>query len=144
MLLSLKHYHTCFAGALLLEEVVNSCGTEGICAIIDAAKRCFSESQREKDVGSAIWWRVSRNHFVYIVCFNSSLWTPFSILDGTCYQIREATLFALSSLSDQLLEAEVCASLFILMSLFWRWFLCSDKAPMSLVQLLCELFNSLF
>ncbi|KAM2330241.1 hypothetical protein ACFX1X_021099 [Malus domestica] len=65
------------SGALLLEEVVNSCGTEGICAIIDAAKRCFSESQREKDVGSAIWWR-----------------------------IREAALFALSSLSDQLLEAE--------------------------------------
>ncbi|TQD87913.1 hypothetical protein C1H46_026550 [Malus baccata] len=65
------------SGALLLEEVVNSCGTEGLCAIIDAAKRCFSESQREKDVGSAIWWR-----------------------------IREAALFALSSLSDQLLEAE--------------------------------------
>lgn len=65
------------SGALLLEEVVNSCGTEGISAIIEAAKKRFSESQREKDAGSPIWWR-----------------------------IREATLFALASLSEQLLEAE--------------------------------------
>ncbi|KAI5352988.1 hypothetical protein L3X38_005880 [Prunus dulcis] len=65
------------SGALLLEEVVNSCGTEGIRAIIEAAKKRFSESQREKDAGSPIWWR-----------------------------IREATLFALASLSEQLLEAE--------------------------------------
>ncbi|PQQ14355.1 importin-9 isoform X1 [Prunus yedoensis var. nudiflora] len=65
------------SGALLLEEVVNSCGTEGISAIIVAAKKRFSESQREKDAGSPIWWR-----------------------------IREATLFALASLSEQLLEAE--------------------------------------
>ncbi|BBG94406.1 ARM repeat superfamily protein, partial [Prunus dulcis] len=65
------------SGALLLEEVVNSCGTEGIRAIIEASKKRFSESQREKDAGSPIWWR-----------------------------IREATLFALASLSEQLLEAE--------------------------------------
>ncbi|KAL7001308.1 uridine,cytidine kinase, partial [Sarracenia purpurea var. burkii] len=65
------------AGALLLEEVVSSCGTEAIDAIIDAAKKRFTESQQAKAAGSSAWWR-----------------------------IREATLFALASLSDQLLDAE--------------------------------------
>ncbi|KAE9446082.1 hypothetical protein C3L33_22005, partial [Rhododendron williamsianum] len=64
--------------ALLLEEVVSSCGTEAINAIVDAAKTQFVNSQQAKVTGSAAWWR-----------------------------IREAILFALSSLSDQLLEAEV-------------------------------------
>lgn len=66
------------SGALLLEEVVSSCGTEAINAIVDAAKTQFINSQQAKVTGSAAWWR-----------------------------IREAILFALSSLSDQLLEAEV-------------------------------------
>ncbi|XP_050223595.1 uncharacterized protein LOC126673482 [Mercurialis annua] len=65
------------SGALLLEEVVNYFGRDGICAIIDAVRERFNESQREKACGSVFWWR-----------------------------IREATLFALSSLSEQLLEAE--------------------------------------
>ncbi|XP_059445703.1 uncharacterized protein LOC132177414 isoform X2 [Corylus avellana] len=66
------------SGALLLEEVVNSLGGEGIEAIMDAAKRRFSESQHEKAAGSTVWWRM-----------------------------REATLFALASLSEQLIELEV-------------------------------------
>ncbi|XP_058228095.1 uncharacterized protein LOC131336324 [Rhododendron vialii] len=66
------------SGALLLEEVVSSCDTEAINAIVDAAKTQFVNSQQAKVTGSAAWWR-----------------------------IREAILFALSSLSDQLLEAEV-------------------------------------
>ncbi|KAF7136635.1 hypothetical protein RHSIM_Rhsim08G0040600 [Rhododendron simsii] len=66
------------SGALLLEEVVSFCGTEAINAIVDAAKTQFVNSQQAKVAGSAAWWR-----------------------------IREAILFALSSLSDQLLEAEV-------------------------------------
>jgi hypothetical protein len=49
-----------FAGALLLEEVVNSLGGEGIDAIMDAARRRFSESQHEKAAGSTVWWRVSK------------------------------------------------------------------------------------
>ncbi|KAF3430975.1 hypothetical protein FNV43_RR25705 [Rhamnella rubrinervis] len=65
------------SGALLLEEVVSVSGTEGINAIMDAAKERYCESQREKAAGSTAWWR-----------------------------LREATLFALSSLSEQLLEAE--------------------------------------
>ncbi|CAL5350037.1 unnamed protein product [Camellia sinensis] len=64
--------------ALLLEEVINSCGIEAIDAIIDAAKNRFAESQQAKVAGSAAWWRM-----------------------------REATLYGLASLSDQLLEAEV-------------------------------------
>lgn len=48
------------AGALLLEEVVNSLGGEGIDAIMHAAKRRFSESQHEKAAGSTVWWRVSK------------------------------------------------------------------------------------
>lgn len=66
------------SGALLLEEVVSSYGLEGIEAIIDAAQKRFNESQQGKVAGSAVWWR-----------------------------IREATIFALASLSEQLLEAEV-------------------------------------
>lgn len=66
------------SGALLLEEVVSYCGREGIDAIIDAASERFNESQQEKAAGSSVWWRM-----------------------------REATLFALAFLSEQLLEAEV-------------------------------------
>lgn len=66
------------SGALLLEEVATSCGREGIDAIINAARKRFSESQQEKAGGSLFWWK-----------------------------IREATLFALASLSEQLVEAEV-------------------------------------
>ncbi|XP_011077523.1 importin-9 isoform X2 [Sesamum indicum] len=66
------------SGALLLEEIITSCGMEGIDAVIDSVKRRISESQLEKDNGSPGWWR-----------------------------LREATLFALASVSEQLLEAEV-------------------------------------
>ncbi|XP_049404000.1 uncharacterized protein LOC125867514 [Solanum stenotomum] len=65
------------SGALLLEEVISSCGTQGIHAIIDSAKTRFRESQQEKASGASGWWRM-----------------------------REATLFALASVSEQLLEAE--------------------------------------
>ncbi|KAJ8760386.1 hypothetical protein K2173_015053 [Erythroxylum novogranatense] len=70
-------YSCRISGALLLEEVVSSCGREGISAIIESVRERFSESQQEKAAGSAIWSR-----------------------------IREATLYALASLSEQLLEAE--------------------------------------
>ncbi|KAK4430148.1 Importin-9 [Sesamum alatum] len=66
------------SGALLLEEIITSCGMEGIAAVIDSVKRRISESQQEKDNGSPGWWR-----------------------------LREATLFALASVSEQLLQAEV-------------------------------------
>ncbi|CAH9119623.1 unnamed protein product [Cuscuta europaea] len=65
------------SGALLLEEVINSCGPEGINAIIKSSEKRFNESQQEKTAGSPSWWR-----------------------------IREATLFALASVSEQLLETE--------------------------------------
>ncbi|KAM3269408.1 importin-9 [Capsicum chacoense] len=65
------------SGALLLEEVISSCGTQGIHAIIDSAKTRFMESQQEKASGASGWWRM-----------------------------KEATLFALASVSEHLLEAE--------------------------------------
>ncbi|KAG2706796.1 hypothetical protein I3760_05G118900 [Carya illinoinensis] len=67
-----------FCGSLLLEEIVNTCGGEGIDAIMDAAKKRFNESQQQKASGSTVWWR-----------------------------IREATLFALASVSEQLVELQV-------------------------------------
>ncbi|XP_030483084.2 uncharacterized protein LOC115699697 [Cannabis sativa] len=70
-------YSSRVSGALLLEEVANVAGMEGINAIIEAAKERFSDSQKEKAAGSAVWWR-----------------------------LKEATLFALASVSEQLLEAE--------------------------------------
>ncbi|XP_050275900.1 uncharacterized protein LOC126717941 isoform X1 [Quercus robur] len=66
------------SGALLLEEVVNAYGKEGIDAIMNGAKQHFRESQQEKVSGSTVWWRT-----------------------------REATLFALASLSEQLVDSEV-------------------------------------
>ncbi|QCD89874.1 Armadillo-type fold [Vigna unguiculata] len=70
-------YSCRISGVLLLEEVVNSYDDEGICAIIDSTKQWFNESQIRKAAGNASWWR-----------------------------IREATLYALSSLSEQLFETE--------------------------------------
>lgn len=46
-------------GALLLEEVVNSCGIEAINAVIYSVQERFNESQKEKADGSVFWWRVS-------------------------------------------------------------------------------------
>ncbi|XP_027154698.1 importin-9 isoform X1 [Coffea eugenioides] len=65
------------SGALLIEEVISSFGALGIDAVLDSAKRRFSESQAEKAAGAASWWRM-----------------------------REATLYALSAVSEHLLEAE--------------------------------------
>lgn len=56
--LSSKHVHLFSAGALLLEELVNSCGEEGIDAIVESAERRCAESQQEKVAGSTVWWRV--------------------------------------------------------------------------------------
>lgn len=42
-------------------------GTEGINAIMDAAKERYYESQREKEAGSEVWWRVSRGHYFFWV-----------------------------------------------------------------------------
>ncbi|XP_043701110.1 importin-9 isoform X2 [Telopea speciosissima] len=65
------------SGILLLEELIDSCGKEGIDAVIESAKKRFTESQQEKATGSTGWWR-----------------------------IREATIYTLASLSEQLLEAQ--------------------------------------
>uniref|UniRef100_A0A7N0ZSB7 Importin-9 central HEAT repeats domain-containing protein n=1 Tax=Kalanchoe fedtschenkoi TaxID=63787 RepID=A0A7N0ZSB7_KALFE len=70
-------YNCRASGALLLEEIVGMSGAEGVTAVIDAVKRRFSESQKEKAAGSTMWWR-----------------------------IREATLFALASLAEPLLKAQ--------------------------------------
>ncbi|KAK7275122.1 hypothetical protein RIF29_16229 [Crotalaria pallida] len=74
-------YSCRISGVLLLEEVANSFGDEGVLAIIDAGKQWFTESQIRKAAGNASWWR-----------------------------IREATLFALSSLSEHLFETEESGS----------------------------------
>lgn len=68
------------SGALLLEEIITSCGMDGVDAVIDSIKRRISESQHQKDNGVPGWWR-----------------------------LREATLFALASVSEQLLQVEVSA-----------------------------------
>ncbi|XP_072973182.1 uncharacterized protein [Typha angustifolia] len=65
------------SGCLLLEEIVNAYGEEGIDSIIESCRKQFHESCEAKLAGSTDWWR-----------------------------LREATLFALVSLSEQLLEAQ--------------------------------------
>ncbi|KAK9676119.1 hypothetical protein RND81_11G055700 [Saponaria officinalis] len=71
-------YNCRVSGVLLLEEIINACGEEGIGAIVDAARRRFLESQQQKAAGSMFWWRM-----------------------------REAIVYAMASLSDELQEAEV-------------------------------------
>lgn len=46
-------------GALLLEEIITSCGMDGVDAVVDSIKRRISESQHQKDNGITGWWRVS-------------------------------------------------------------------------------------
>ncbi|XP_020110615.1 importin-9 isoform X3 [Ananas comosus] len=65
------------SGCLLLEEIINAYGEEGIDAIIVASQNRFHESREAKVAGSADWWK-----------------------------LREATLFAFASISEQLLEAK--------------------------------------
>ncbi|XP_020264447.1 importin-9 isoform X2 [Asparagus officinalis] len=65
------------SGSLLLEEIANTYREEGINSIIEGAQKRFSESCHAKVAGSTDWWR-----------------------------LREASLFALVSLSEQLLEAQ--------------------------------------
>ncbi|PIA39533.1 hypothetical protein AQUCO_02600173v1 [Aquilegia coerulea] len=67
-------YNCRVSGALLLEELVSSC-EEGMDAILEAAQKRFTESQLDKAAGSAVWWRM-----------------------------REAVIFALSSVSEALAE----------------------------------------
>ncbi|KAF5184289.1 importin-9-like [Thalictrum thalictroides] len=67
-------YNCRVSGALLLEELVNSC-EEGMDAILEATHKRFTESQLDKAAGSTVWWR-----------------------------IREAVIFSLSSVSEALSE----------------------------------------
>ncbi|CAH9072120.1 unnamed protein product [Cuscuta epithymum] len=46
------------SSALLREEVINSCGTEGISATIESAEKRLKEPQKEKITGITGWWRV--------------------------------------------------------------------------------------
>lgn len=73
-------YNCRVSGALLLEEIITSCEMDGVDAVIDSIRRRISESQHQKDNGIPGWWR-----------------------------LREATLFALASVSEQLLQVEVSA-----------------------------------
>ncbi|XP_074582872.1 uncharacterized protein LOC141839108 isoform X1 [Curcuma longa] len=65
------------SGSILLEELVNSFDGEAINYVIESCQSRFFETCQAKIAGSAHWWR-----------------------------LHEASLFALVSLSDQLIEAE--------------------------------------
>ncbi|XP_056696512.1 uncharacterized protein [Spinacia oleracea] len=72
-------YNCRVSGVLLLEEIISSCGEDGLYTLVGAARRRFIESQQQKADGFEFWWR-----------------------------IREAVIYAMASLSDQFQEAEVC------------------------------------
>ncbi|XP_078159588.1 ARM repeat superfamily protein isoform X1 [Carex rostrata] len=65
------------SGILLLEEIINTYGQEGIDSILEASQARFHESCKAKVSGHSDWWK-----------------------------LQEASLFALSSISDELLEAQ--------------------------------------
>ncbi|KAL9259302.1 Importin-9-like protein [Drosera capensis] len=74
-----ENSYTCrVSGILLLERVTSSFGGEGIKAIMDAARRRLRESLQWKTEGDKFWWR-----------------------------IREAVIYGLASLSEQLVGDEV-------------------------------------
>ncbi|KAI3740379.1 hypothetical protein L2E82_30807 [Cichorium intybus] len=61
------------SGSLLLEEIVISCGIEGVYAILNAAKQRLDESQQQRVKGSAEWWRNAPTDVVkaiYEFCFD--------------------------------------------------------------------------
>ncbi|KAG0466448.1 hypothetical protein HPP92_018028 [Vanilla planifolia] len=66
------------SGSLLLEEMVNAYGEKAINSIVEAVRKRFSESLDEKVSGSASWWK-----------------------------LREASLFALTSISEQITETQI-------------------------------------
>lgn len=57
----------------MLEEVINTFGSEGINAVVDATGKRFQESQREKAAGSPAWWRVSALNFSLLLYFLKGL-----------------------------------------------------------------------
>ncbi|KAL8553257.1 hypothetical protein ACS0TY_001789 [Phlomoides rotata] len=65
------------AGSLLLAKILSYCGMEGVDAVIDSIERQISESLQKKYNGAHVWWI-----------------------------LREAALFALASVSEQLLAAK--------------------------------------
>ncbi|KAL8137791.1 hypothetical protein V2J09_003792 [Rumex salicifolius] len=75
------NYSCRICGKLLLEQIVSSCGEAGVEAITSAATRRFNESQQEKTGGSKSWWT-----------------------------IREALLYALASLSEEIFQMELSGS----------------------------------
>ncbi|CAA0827627.1 ARM repeat superfamily protein [Striga hermonthica] len=46
------------SGALLLEDLISNCGTEGIKAVIESVITRRNESQQAKDTGSRGWWKL--------------------------------------------------------------------------------------
>ncbi|KAI0504408.1 hypothetical protein KFK09_015360 [Dendrobium nobile] len=65
------------SGSLLLEEIANAYGGEMIDSIVEAVNKRFIESQTAKVSGSTDWWK-----------------------------LREASFFAMASISEQLIEAQ--------------------------------------
>ncbi|XP_078437872.1 ARM repeat superfamily protein isoform X1 [Wolffia australiana] len=65
------------SGSLLLEEVINSFGLDGINSILEAVHKHYDDSIRSKNAGLSNWWRM-----------------------------REALILSLCTISDQLLEAQ--------------------------------------
>ncbi|XP_022724957.1 importin-9 isoform X5 [Durio zibethinus] len=80
------------SGALLLEEVATCCGREGIDAIINAARKRFSESQQEKASGSVVWWRIScgiLEHFLHAAIKTIGMGVPPAVKVGACRAISQ-------------------------------------------------------
>ncbi|KAK3020779.1 hypothetical protein RJ639_045851, partial [Escallonia herrerae] len=123
------------SGALLLEEVVSSCGMEGIHAIMDAVKKRHSESQKAKAAGSAGWWRDFEKVYAGLslanlcACYLAAgclaelskslcLLSAAAVCLSVCLSISEATLFALASVAEQMLENEFHLCMNILLFCF--------------------------
>ncbi|CAM9001254.1 unnamed protein product [Rhodiola kirilowii] len=113
------NYNCRASGALLLEEIVGMCGAEGINAVVDAAKR---DSVNLRNKRLAVLQCGGESHFLHVMSFAFDYLPVFAVneLQHGYYKkadfaaitsdyflmIREATLFALASLSEPLLEAE--------------------------------------
>ncbi|XP_068637153.1 uncharacterized protein [Aristolochia californica] len=61
------------SGALLLEEVITTYGTDGINVIIEAAKRRFNDSCQARAAGSTEWWRLQEACILALCCLSEPL-----------------------------------------------------------------------
>lgn len=70
--INLNFFSSIHKGILLLEEIINTYGQEGIDSILEASQARFHESCKAKVSGHSDWWKVSFLNSSMQICYK--LW----------------------------------------------------------------------